>query len=51
MYKGEQHGFRQAENIQDALNSELFFFSKVLQPRFDPPGVPAFAIDNLPANA
>mmetsp|Transcript_10252 Transcript_10252/g.23776 ORF Transcript_10252/g.23776 Transcript_10252/m.23776 type:complete len:734 (+) Transcript_10252:20-2221(+) len=47
MYKGEQHGFRQAANIQDALNSELFFFSRVLQPRFEPPGVPAFAIDNF----
>jgi len=51
MYKGEQHGFRQAENIQDALNSELYFFSRVLKPRFEPPGVPAFAIDNAAADA
>ena len=29
MYEGEQHGFRKAENIEDALNSELYFFSKV----------------------
>ena len=29
MYQGEQHGFRKAENIEDALNSELFFFSSV----------------------
>jgi len=29
MYKGEQHGFRKAENIEDALNSELYFYSKV----------------------
>eukprot|EP00965_Chrysotila_dentata_P114604 3787820-Pleurochrysis_carterae.AAC.4 len=28
-YKGEQHGFRKAENIVDALNSELYFYSKV----------------------
>lgn len=47
LYKGEQHGFRKAENIQDALNSELFFFSQVLRPSFEPPGVPAFPIDNL----
>lgn len=51
MYKGEQHGFRQAANIQDALNSELYFFSQVLRPRFEPPGVPPFAIDNLPSAA
>ncbi|KAK6183073.1 hypothetical protein SNE40_010620 [Patella caerulea] len=30
MYKGEQHGFRKAENIQDALDGEFYFFSKVL---------------------
>lgn len=47
MYKGEQHGFRQAHNIQDALNSELYFFSRVLSPPFDAPGIPAFEIDNL----
>jgi dipeptidyl aminopeptidase/acylaminoacyl peptidase len=29
MYKGEQHGFRKSENIEDALNSELYFYSKV----------------------
>jgi len=29
IYKGEQHGFRKAENIEDALNSELFFYSKI----------------------
>jgi len=29
MYEGEQHGFRKAENIQDALDSELSFFRQV----------------------
>jgi len=46
MYKGEQHGFRKAENIQDALNSELYFYSRVFG--FTPAGdVPSFPIDNL----
>ena len=47
MYKGEQHGFRKAENIQDALNAELFFYSKVWG--FRPAGkIPSFDIENLP---
>ena len=29
MYKGEQHGFRKAENIEDALDSELSFYRQV----------------------
>mmetsp|Transcript_34364 Transcript_34364/g.51881 ORF Transcript_34364/g.51881 Transcript_34364/m.51881 type:complete len:566 (-) Transcript_34364:869-2566(-) len=29
LYKGEQHGFRKAENIEDALDSELAFFGRV----------------------
>jgi len=29
VYKGEQHGFRKAENIEDALDSELSFYRKV----------------------
>lgn len=29
IYEGEQHGFRKAENIQDALDSELAFYGKV----------------------
>jgi dipeptidyl aminopeptidase/acylaminoacyl peptidase len=28
-FPGEQHGFRQAENIKRALDSELFFYSRV----------------------
>ena len=29
IYVGEQHGFRKAENIEDALDSELAFYGKV----------------------
>ncbi|CAJ1461033.1 unnamed protein product [Effrenium voratum] len=29
IYKGEQHGFRRSENIEDALNSELTFYGEV----------------------
>ncbi|XP_061173138.1 uncharacterized protein LOC133182344 [Saccostrea echinata] len=29
MFKGEQHGFRKAENIQTALDGEFYFFAKV----------------------
>ena len=46
MYEGEQHGFRKAENIEDALDSELYFYSRVFN--FTAPGVPSFRIDNLP---
>ena len=45
MYEGEQHGFRKAENIEDALDSELFFYSKVFG--FEAHGVDGFDIDNL----
>lgn len=29
LFKGEQHGFRQAENIRRALDGEFYFYSKV----------------------
>ena len=48
IYKGEQHGFRKSENIEDALNSELYFFSKVFG--FDVSAdrdIVPFPIDNL----
>ena len=54
MYKGEQHGFRKSENIEDALNSELYFFSRVFG---FPLGknaaeeITPFVIDNLPEPA
>jgi dipeptidyl aminopeptidase/acylaminoacyl peptidase len=28
-FEGEQHGFRQAENIKRALEAELYFYSRV----------------------
>merc|ERR1711974_98387 len=48
MYKGEQHGFRKAENIEDALNSELYFFSKIFGFECAGSDVQPFTIDNLP---
>ncbi len=29
-FEGEQHGFRKGENIQRALEAELYFYSKIL---------------------
>uniref|UniRef100_A0A6P8I3Q6 Uncharacterized protein LOC116297910 n=1 Tax=Actinia tenebrosa TaxID=6105 RepID=A0A6P8I3Q6_ACTTE len=37
LYKGEQHGFRKAENIKSTLEGELYFFSKVFG--FSAPGL------------
>jgi dipeptidyl aminopeptidase/acylaminoacyl peptidase len=48
LYDGEQHGFRQAANIKDSLQSELSFYSQVLG--FDLPaeeGIPTLEIENL----
>jgi dipeptidyl aminopeptidase/acylaminoacyl peptidase len=28
-FEGEQHGFRQAANIKRALDSELYFYSRI----------------------
>jgi dipeptidyl aminopeptidase/acylaminoacyl peptidase len=45
-FEGEQHGFRRAENNIIALESELYFYGKVLG--FKPAGdLPEVAIDNL----
>ncbi len=45
-FEGEQHGFRKAENNITALESELYFYGKVLG--FTPHGdLPAVEIDNL----
>ena len=49
MYKGEQHGFRKAENIEDALNSELYFYSRVFGFQAAGDDIKPFTIDNLPA--
>merc|ERR1719478_514835 len=45
IYEGEQHGFRKAENIEDALDSELYFYSQVFG--FTADGAVPFKIDNL----
>lgn len=45
-FEGEQHGFRRAENIQRALEAELYFYSRVLGfPLTDP--VEPVPIENL----
>jgi len=45
IYDGEQHGFRQAKNIEDALDSELAFYGKVFG--IEVPGAIDLDIDNL----
>jgi dipeptidyl aminopeptidase/acylaminoacyl peptidase len=45
IYEGEQHGFRQANNIEDALDSELAFYGKVYG--IDIPGAIDIKIDNM----
>ncbi len=46
-FEEEQHGFRKAENQIKALQSELYFYGRVLD--FVPAGdLPPVAIDNLP---
>jgi dipeptidyl aminopeptidase/acylaminoacyl peptidase len=46
IYEGEQHGFRKAENIEDALNSELYFYSKVFGFSAAGEDIAPFPIDN-----
>ena len=46
-FEGEQHGFRKAENIVRALESELYFYGKVFGFTPADPLTPV-AIDNLP---
>lgn len=45
IYEGEQHGFRKAENIEDALDSELAFYGKVFG--IDIPDAVDLEIDNM----
>ena len=45
-FEGEQHGFRQAENIKRALEAELYFYSRIFG--FDPAdAIEPVAIENL----
>jgi len=45
IYKGEQHGFRKAENIEDALDSELSFYGKIFG--INVPGAIDLKIENM----
>jgi len=45
IYESEQHGFRKAENIEDALDSELAFYGRVFD--IDVPGAINIKIDNM----
>jgi len=45
-FAGEQHGFRQAQNIKRALDGELYFYSRVFGFELAEPVEPV-AIDNL----
>ena len=42
VYEGEGHGFRRAENVVNALETELAFLGAVFG--FDTPGVPPLAL-------
>lgn len=46
-FVGEQHGFRQAENIKRALDGELYFCSRVFGFSLADPAEPV-VIENLP---
>ncbi len=45
-YPGEQHGFRQAQNIKHSLDSELYFYSKIFKFDLADPVAP-IEIENL----
>jgi len=45
LYEGEQHGFRKAENKEDALDSELAFYGKVFG--MDIPEAVVLKVDNI----
>ena len=51
VYEGEQHGFRKAENIEDALTSELSFYARIFglegAGAVSEAGARPFTIDNL----
>ena len=49
-FKGEQHGFRQAQNIARALEAELYFLGRIFG--FEPAdAIEPVPIDNLPASS
>jgi acetyl esterase/lipase len=49
-FKGEQHGFRQAQNIARALEAELYFLGRIFG--FEPAdAIEPVAIENLPVTS
>jgi dipeptidyl aminopeptidase/acylaminoacyl peptidase len=49
-FEGEQHGFRQAQNIKRALEGELYFYSRVFGFELAEPVEP-LVIENLKRRA
>jgi len=49
LFEGEQHGFRKSENIQRALEAELYFYSRVFGFEL-PEAIDPVHIDNLGSN-
>ncbi|HSX12437.1 MAG TPA: prolyl oligopeptidase family serine peptidase [Rhabdochlamydiaceae bacterium] len=49
LFDGEQHGFRMASSIKKALDSELYFYSKILNFSLPEP-VESIVIENLKAS-
>ncbi|MBW4466696.1 MAG: S9 family peptidase [Pegethrix bostrychoides GSE-TBD4-15B] len=47
LFEGEQHGFRKAENIKRALDSELYFYARVFGFELAD-ALPPVVIENLP---
>ena len=47
LFRGEQHGFRKAENIKRALDAELYFYSRIFGFRLAD-AIEPVPIDNLP---
>jgi dipeptidyl aminopeptidase/acylaminoacyl peptidase len=47
LFQGEQHGFRQAQNIKRALDAELYFYSRIFGFELAD-GIDPALIDNLP---
>jgi len=45
-FEGEQHGFRRSETIEDCLNAELYFYSRILGFEL-PAGITPVEIHNL----
>jgi len=47
IFKGEQHGFRKAENIRRALDGEFNFYGMIFKIPIPDPLIPPLEIHNL----